>query len=456
MGRKPECKKCHKSDNRYNSQCYDNDDLYDYLRETGQCRRQSKRVCLNRHFYGPYMRPCRTTDPCMSGKLSQVYHGINELCNYDYDDLSDSDGESEFVGRRKCVSQCVRQCSQQNVNNMVNLVSNISGIANNVDPSLLNAWDGTMFNDNIYVTSNNSGSVISYNKSGSRLQQKSIPQGSPTGIVSNVTGNFVLSDGLGSAAASLIVSTSTGRIFGWNQFVNSGEFLEVVDNSGTNASYTDLEIVGNRLYAVDRQNGRVDVFSSTFAQETGFVFADPDLPAGYSPYGISSFNDMIYVTYISNSPALGTGVVNVFNSNGGFVRRFATEGSLFSPYDIIAMPTLLYNAHNDNTYGNMLVSNTGNGLIGVYDSNGNYKGTLKNANGNDVMIAGLRSLFTSASVYFVAGNSPNYSGLLGTFSYGSNNGYNNEFTQINSFVECCPKKKNKCFTIYKSIRECKD
>lgn len=458
----PTCKKCHTREKKYDSQCYDNEQLYDYLKQTGQCRGQSKNVCLNKHFYGPYLRPCRTTDPCMPGKLAQAYHGINELCNYGYDSESDSDSDSDSGSgnqpNRECVRQCIKQCNNNTSDNFFryNLVSNIQGVAQNTDPSLVDAWDGVVAGEHLVITANNSGLLITYNNQGKKIQQKIVPSGSPTGIVFNTTNNFVISDGLGSAPASIIITTQTGRIFAWNQFINSGELVEVVNNS-SNGQYTDLTIFNNKLFVVDRQNRQIDIFSSTFAQEPSVTFTVAQLPVDYFPNSITAFNNQLFVTASTNLLVPTNGRILVLLPTGVFDRQFSADASLSSPHGIIPMPSLLYNTFNDNTYGNMLVANSGNGFIGIYNQSGLYRGNLKDNSGVDIFVPGIKSLFASSIVYFVAGNSANYGGLVGSLSNRQNSnssGYDNEFTQINSFKECCPKKKKECFTIYKSIRKC--
>ena len=57
-------------------------------------------------------------------------------------------------------------------------------------------------------------------------------------------------------------------------------------------------------------------------------FVDPNLPAGYGPFGIRNFNGEIFVTYAKQDAdrhddvaCAGCGLVNVFDTSGNFLRR---------------------------------------------------------------------------------------------------------------------------------------
>ena len=55
---------------------------------------------------------------------------------------------------------------------------------------------------------------------------------------------------------------------------------------------------GNFLYATNFHAGTVDVFDSTFHPFTmpPGAFTDPDLPAGYAPFGIQNLGGVIPCT----------------------------------------------------------------------------------------------------------------------------------------------------------------
>ena len=53
----------------------------------------------------------------------------------------------------------------------------------------------------------------------------------------------------------------------------------------------------NFLYPTDFHRGKVNTFDENFHQTNPNGFVDPNLPAGYGPFGIRNFNGEIFVTY---------------------------------------------------------------------------------------------------------------------------------------------------------------
>ena len=114
-----------------------------------------------------------------------------------------------------------------------------------------------------------SGVITLYTAAGSKLPLEiTVPpapgspagtSGSPTGIVLNLSPDFVIHKGGRSAPALLIIDTLDGMICGWNPLVDSDHAVIVVDNSAEHpfpASYTALTLARNRrgqniLYAAD-------------------------------------------------------------------------------------------------------------------------------------------------------------------------------------------------------------
>src|SRR6516164_4253214 len=128
-----------------------------------------------------------------------------------------------------------------------NLVSDIPGVAQSTDPNLKNPW-GNAFSATGPFWPADTGSNLStvYSGTGSTISSLvvSVP-GGPTGIISNATSDFLISNG---RKASFVFSTLNGVICSWN----SGT---VAEKSATlaNASFTGLAIgsngSGNFLYA---------------------------------------------------------------------------------------------------------------------------------------------------------------------------------------------------------------
>ena len=95
------------------------------------------------------------------------------------------------------------------------------------------------------------------------------------------------------------------------------------------AGYTGLALAstrhGDRLFAANFAQGRIDVFNSTFGKvkTARWQFRDPRLPRGYRPFNTQTLNGNIFVAYDKADPATGRqavgrhlGVVDEFSPNG--------------------------------------------------------------------------------------------------------------------------------------------
>src|SRR5262249_38879621 len=111
--------------------------------------------------------------------------------------------------------------------------------------------------------------------------------------------------------------------------------VTVVPNNGSGAVYKGLAIdsttAGTLLYATNFHAGTVDVFNSTFTPvQVPGGFVDPDLPAGYAPFGIQNLGGIIYVTYPlqdtdkhDDVPGQGHDFVNDFDTAGHLLQLAA-------------------------------------------------------------------------------------------------------------------------------------
>ena len=321
-----------------------------------------------------------------------------------------------------------------------NLVSDVPGLATTTDPNLHNPWGmvagpGGPF----WVSDNGTGVSTLYNGAGQPFPIATplvvnIPTGSatpagttatPTGIVFNgVATDFIVSQGTSSGHAIFIFATLDGTISGWSPGVNFTNAIRVVDNSGSGASYTGLEIANNGtgqfLYAANNASGHIDVFNSQFQPTTlAGSFTDPNLPAGFAPYGIHSLNGNLYVSYAPSnfSP---NGLVDIFDTNGHFIRRLITGGNLNLPWGMAIAP------HDFGRLGDaLLVGNVGDGHINAYDpNNGHFRGQLQTTDGTSFTEPGLWSLNfgndgiagSSDTLFFTAGINGYADGLLGSLS----------------------------------------
>jgi uncharacterized protein (TIGR03118 family) len=184
---------------------------------------------------------------------------------------------------------------------------------------------------------------------------------------------------------------------------------------------------GTFLYAADFANNRINVFNSSYTKVSlSGSFTDPHLPAGYSPYNIQTINGNLYVEYApigSNGlPVVGSGngIVDVFDTNGNFVQRLISNGGQLNvPWGIAQAP-----ASFGKFGGDLLVGNFGNGWINAFNPiTGAFVGTL-DVNGAPFAEASLWSLNfgvggsggTPGVLYFTAGLKDQKGGLLGSLT----------------------------------------
>jgi uncharacterized protein (TIGR03118 family) len=278
--------------------------------------------------------------------------------------------------------------AQTNSFKQTNLVSDTQGLAANMDPKLINPW-GIAFipGQAFWIADNNSGFSTLYNPQGVNAGNFAIPAplgdanpATPTGIVANVAGTGFNVNGKSSV---FIFDSEDGTISAWN---GSDPVTTVVDNSRAGAVYKGLALVnlgqaGSFLLAANFNSGNVDVFDSSFhpAHLTGNL-VDPQLPAGFAPFGIHVLNQEIFITYALQDRAkhdpihqAGAGVVDIFDLNGGFGQRLVSQGNLNAPWGVVIPP---------NGFGpfggKVLVGEFGNGVIDVYDlATGNFIDEMK-------------------------------------------------------------------------------
>ncbi len=257
-----------------------------------------------------------------------------------------------------------------------NLVSDQPGVADQTDPNLVNAWGLDARPTSPWWTSNNGTDTSTlYNAAGVPFPPGSplvvkVP-GGPTGLVANNGTNFVVSSGSTSAASLFLFSTEEGKILGWNSTVLPTEAIVGADKSAEGAIYKGLAIspAGDRLYATDFHNGKVDVFDGSFNPvNASGAFVDKWLPKGYAPFGIQAVGDKIVVTYAKQDAARedevagrGLGFVDAFDTQGNLLQRVASRGKLNAPWGIALAP-----ADFGRFSGKLLIGNFGDGKIIAY------------------------------------------------------------------------------------------
>jgi uncharacterized protein (TIGR03118 family) len=317
-----------------------------------------------------------------------------------------------------------------------NLVSDGSIPADHTDPNLVNAW-GIAFNPTgvWWVSDNHSSRSTLYDGNGvANSLIVNIPgadgmpdSGASTGIVFNGSDNFRVQ---GTDAARFLFAGEDGLITAWAPGLPppppSTQAHVVINNSGVKANYKGIAIAGDRLFATDFRNGRIDAFDSAFAPiTTTGGFTDPNLPAGFAPFNVQAIGSELYVTYAvpdaegkDDVPGAGNGVVDVFDSNGTLIRRLASQGVLNSPWGLALAPADFGPLSNA-----LLVGNFGDGLINAFDpTTGAPLGTLNGTDGMPIHIDGLWGLGfgngmdagPTNTLFFAAGPDDEEHGLFGS------------------------------------------
>ena len=310
-----------------------------------------------------------------------------------------------------------------------NFQSDIAGVAQHTDANLVNPWGMSVSSPGgtIWVSDNGTGVSTLYGQDGTaRSLVVTIPTaarnrdgGNPTGQVRNTTAFFQVTKNGHSAPAFFIFVSEDGSISGWNPTVDPTNAVIAVDNGtnhGVNSAVYKSVTLGvanghNFLYASNFHTGKVETYDENFHQVTPNGFVDPNLPAGFAPFGIRNFNGEIFVTYAKQNHAKhddvagpGNGFINVFDTSGNFLRRLVSNGNLNSPWGLALV-------EGDELW----VGNFGNGLINVYDPNtGTFIETLMRADGTPLQFNGLWDMLPQASgVFFTAGIADEAHGLFG-------------------------------------------
>jgi uncharacterized protein (TIGR03118 family) len=318
-----------------------------------------------------------------------------------------------------------------------NLVGFQPGMAHYTDP-LLNGWGLAFAPDGpFWVADTATGVSTVYDHQGKPLPLVvTIPGGLTTGIVYNPTSDFVISQNGKSGPALFIFDSISGIISGWNPAVNPTQAVIMLDNSAKGAHYFDLALGQNShkqnvLYAA---NGGNLMGSGAFEMYDGGLhslgsFTDPAAAASTSPvaFGIKEVNGQLYVTFV-NFFSLGPwgGVVDVFDIDGHYLRRFAAndlgKGPLANPWAVVQAPANFGIYSNDILIGN-IEQNTGPAAasINAFDPRtGTFLGQLKQPDGTPLAIPGLWDLDFGAGsrnngktneLFFTAGpNAINFAG----------------------------------------------
>jgi len=316
-----------------------------------------------------------------------------------------------------------------------NLVADQYGIADYVDPNLVNPWGIiTTASSPFWVSDGGTGLSTVYSSNGAPSATKpSVPPSAkdtapstPTGIVANATGGFLIQG----KAPSFIFVTADGTVSGWASAVSATAAQLMVDNGAAGAAYFGLAISATTtnaaplLYAANFATGNIDIFDTNYKPVAmAGAFVDPSVPAGFAPWNIQNLGGKLYVIYArqnaaKNFAANGGGYVAIFDLNGNLLQHLVSNGPLNAPWGVAIAPATFGAFAND-----VLIGNFGDGTINAFDpTTGNSLGALVDENGNTISISGLWGLILgnggsggdANAIYFTAGTGGQKHGLLGS------------------------------------------
>jgi uncharacterized protein (TIGR03118 family) len=320
------------------------------------------------------------------------------------------------------------------------LVSDVDGMAEVHDASLVNAW-GLAFGPTTPAWVADNGTDVSTLYSGAaggtpvaKLPLTvSIPGGAPTGAVFNGSTGFVVRSGMSAGPARFLFSSEAGTITGWNPAVPPPPPSTRAQTAVTvpGAIYKGLAIAetasGPQIYATDFHGGKVDVWDANFApvRHPG-AFQDAAIPRGYAPFGIQTVSGGIVVTYAQQDADAeddvagpGKGFVDVYDTAGNLLRRFARRGPLNAPWGIALAPQGFGRAS-----GALLIGNFGDGRVNAYDPvSARFLGALRGTDDRRIAIDGLWALEfgngvigTPQTLLFTAGPDDETHGLFGALT----------------------------------------
>lgn len=303
--------------------------------------------------------------------------------------------------------------------------------ARTTDSTLINGWGISRSNTSAFwVSANGSGvsNLYSVNPTTNATTKLGLTVAIPG--AGNVTGQVFNTGGAAGAFngdAFLFVSED-GTVSGWRPALGSNAETLVTASAAIYKGSALATIGGDTyLYAANFQSGGIDVFKGTnLAPSLSGNFTDPGLPAGYAPFNIQLLGDKLYVAYAlqgsggDEQAGAGLGFVSVFDTQGAFLGRVGSNGTLNAPWGLAIAPSSF-----GQFAGDLLVGNFGDGTINAFDlATNSFVGQLKGSDGNPLVIDGLWGLSvgndanggSSQKLYFAAGPSGESHGLFGVIT----------------------------------------
>jgi uncharacterized protein (TIGR03118 family) len=330
------------------------------------------------------------------------------------------------------------------------------------DPVLQNAW-GVAFSPSgspFWISDNATGCSTLYDGAGAKVPLQvriplpgnvlppaackhvdpnnppTITPAAPTGVVWNPAGSFLVPGT--KVQAAFIFATEDGTISAWGGGLTPFDAAVIAADNSANPTAANgavykalvfgVNAKGAFLFATNFRAGTVDVFAPTGPNGTYVLtttdggFVDPEIPAGYAPFGMQNIDGDLFVTYAKQNAQKhddvagpGNGFVDVFDTDGHLLRRFASRGALNSPWGV-TQASFNFGAFS----GAILIGNFGDGRILAYDRRGHLLDTLQDASGEPIVIDGLWTVTLGGgrnsspdTLFFTAGPNHETDGLFG-------------------------------------------
>jgi uncharacterized protein (TIGR03118 family) len=305
------------------------------------------------------------------------------------------------------LEQLENRCVPASGYGLVDLAWDVPGLARTSDPDLAGAWGmAASPTGPFWLTGSASGMSTLLDGRGQvvplevRIPASGAGRGKPAGIVFNPGSGFVVSSQEISAPGQFLFAGLDGTLSAWAPAVDPAHAV-LVQQGPAGAAYTGLALAtdpaGNGLlYAADFGLGTIDVFDQNYQPVIiPEAFQDSNLPAGYAPYNVQFVDGFLFVTYALKDPVsgydlpgTGNGVVDIYSTQGQFVKRFAEGGALNAPWGIALAPSSF-----GPLGGSLLIGNNGDGQINAYEfGSGAFLGTLTDNQGQPLAIPNLWSL----------------------------------------------------------------
>ena len=334
-------------------------------------------------------------------------------------------------------------------------------VTNATNADLINPW-GIVSNQGLFwIADEGTGLVSVLDRTGN--QSREIPRdrfslgegitGIANVLVAGDTTSFLIDTDLTCGTnlqtqAQYIVARMNGTLIALNSEAPTGGVV-VVDQSSRGAAYFGVTRVdtanGPLLLAANFAQGRIDIFDADFRSVTPTAgttpFNDPELPAGFAPWNVMAFGDLVFVAYaaVSDEPPAegetapeeetgpGLGHVTIFDTTGAVVARLDNT-LLNAPWGMaVRAPDTSLDCDNDDLLclrarqGAIYVGNFGDGRITTFDpATFQPIEQLVASDGNVLALEGLWGLTFSddpavdpGSLFFVAGPAEETAGVFG-------------------------------------------